>query len=154
MDYVDSYHYLTKSEDTFKVNKMFSTKVIPEKKNDGDDNDGWVEVKKKKKNFNNNNEKKNDNDLNERIYQIISNQPGNWEIEKENSDFNLNQYKELRKKLMHHAKTAWNCGRPQDAKIIMAKANRYNIEINNLINKKKISNFYQNNNNNYKKKLY
>ena len=106
----------------------------------------FVEInKKKKKNLKSN---YNNDNLTSTLYNIISNKPVGWNFESINSDdINLNNYREIRKKLILYARRAWMLGRPQDAKIIMAKANRYKIEFGNLLEKRKINLFIRNNQN-------
>jgi hypothetical protein len=79
------------------------------------------------------------------LYKIISEKPQNWKLSEGIQEVKVNEYQEIRRKLLQHAQLAWRSGRHNDAKVIMAKARRYKQEINTLINSKKLSLFAKNN---------
>ncbi len=105
-------------------------------------NEQFIEIKRKDRES----QSKGKENLVSELYNIISNKPVSWKIEETNScDLNLNNYKEIRRNLILYARRAWALGRHQDARVIMAKANRYKIEFSNLIEKRKLNIFTRNN---------
>jgi len=105
-------------------------------------NEQFIEIKRKDRES----QSKGKENLVSELYNIISNKPVSWKIEETNScDLNLNNYKEIRRNRILYARRAWALGRHQDARVIMAKANRYKIEFSNLIEKRKLNIFTRNN---------
>jgi hypothetical protein len=92
-------------------------------------------------------EKKQDKNNEHFFLKIISEKPSKWSIETRCKNINLDEYQSIRRKLIRQAQIAWRSGRPQDAKIIMAKARRYKQDINTLLINRKIKLFSQNNEN-------
>lgn len=81
------------------------------------------------------------------LYKIMNDKPENWNMDS-SGKINLNEYQNIRRKLMTQAQLSWRSGRHQDAKVIMAKARRYKEEINFLLKNKKVEVFMKNNENN------
>jgi DNA-nicking Smr family endonuclease len=79
------------------------------------------------------------------LTKIISDNPNSWKID---NDINVEDYQQIRRKLLFQAQLAWRSGRHKDAKIIMAKARRYKLEINKLVESRKINIFMRNNRDN------
>jgi len=90
-----------------------------------------------------------DNSVSSMLFQIISEKPSHWQIDNNSHKISLNDYQNIRKKLLWQAQMAWRQGRHQDAKIIIAKARRYKQEIDGLLKNKKISLFVKSNQENF-----
>lgn len=94
-----------------------------------------------------NNSQFTDTSMTNNLYKIMTEVPKNWTFESY-QDFSLNEYQEIRQKLIYQAQLAWRSGRHQDAMVIMAKARRYKEEVNSLLKNKKLENFLKNNQSN------
>ncbi len=90
-----------------------------------------------------------DNSISTMLFQIISEKPSHWKINNNSHKISLNDYQNIRKKLLWQAQMAWRQGRHQDAKIIIAKARRYKQDIDGLLKNKKISLFVKSNQENF-----
>ena len=78
---------------------------------------------------------------------IIDNKPINWKFE-EDKNINLNDYIAVRKRLFLEAKNAYANKKPKDGQILMARAKRYQQEIDKIYKNQRINKFLNADNNN------
>ena len=78
---------------------------------------------------------------------IIDNKPINWKFE-EDKNINLNDYIAVRKRLFLEAKNAYSNKKPKDGQILMARAKRYQQEIDKIYKNQRINKFLNADNNN------
>lgn len=90
---------------------------------------------KKESNKNNENEEKRQYEI---FKKIIDNKPINWRFEDE-KNINLNDYIAVRKRLFLEAKNAYANKKPKDGQILMARAKRYQQEIDKIYKKQRIN---------------
>ena len=77
---------------------------------------------------------------------IIDKKPVNWKLE-EDKNYNLNDFMEVRKRLIIEARNSYSNQKFQNGNILMAKAKRYKQEIDKIYKNNKIQQFAQNNEN-------
>jgi hypothetical protein len=148
MDYFETYKYFSQGENNSKKNVLEN--IISSARNDNNNSSSKSFYSSDKITSTNKNTtlKSSSPDLSNILYKIISEKPMNWKIENNIKNININDYQDIRRKLIWQAQLAWRSGRHQEAKVIIAKARRYKQEINSLLENKKISLFMKNNENN------
>jgi len=85
------------------------------------------------------------NNFGNTLYKIISEKPQNWNLNGNSNSLTLDNYRDIRRKLLFQVKAAWKSKRFNDAKIILARSNRYKEEINKLLENHKMNLFAKNN---------
>ena len=81
----------------------------------------------------------------EMISKIISQNPEKWKLDENMENININEYQNIRKRLIYQALKSYSSKKYQDASAIMARAKRYKQEINKIKEKKKVYIFMKNN---------
>ena len=94
---------------------------------------------------NTNNNNNNNTHHNKILYRIINENPSQWKFANDNASINIREYQCIRHRLIREAQKAHAMKKHTQANAIMAKANRYKQEINNLIEKQKLNEFFKNN---------
>jgi DNA-nicking Smr family endonuclease len=135
LDYHLTYKHINSTTQKNTKKEIFEKEFIPEKKLDK------VEEKSDKTEIR---QSQTDSNVVSMITKIISENPNNWKMGDVNN-VNIEQYQQIRRKLMSQAQVAWRLGRHKDAQVIMAKARRYKQEINKLVESNKINVFLRNN---------
>ncbi len=79
------------------------------------------------------------------ISKIISQNPEKWKFDENMENININEYQNIRKRLIYQALKSYSSKKYQDAHAIMARAKRYKQEINKIKEKKKVYIFMKNN---------
>ena len=146
MNYQMSYKYFSNKDDV-KIVGLKSLLDSLNKKKSFSYSRG-CEVKKYNKNKKpvnkfENTEKKRQYELFKRI---IDKKPVNWKLE-EDKNYNLNDFMEVRKRLIIEARNSYSNQKFQNGNILMAKAKRYKQEIDKIYKNNKIQQFAQNNEN-------
>jgi DNA-nicking Smr family endonuclease len=93
----------------------------------------------------NNTNNNNNTHHNKILYRIINENPSQWKFANDNASINIREYQCIRHRLIREAQKAHAMKKHTQANAIMAKANRYKQEINNLIEKQKLNEFFKNN---------
>ena len=148
MDYNQSYNYLQSKNKKVSYGLKSLVDSIDKSKSKGGQSDSRIKSKNEIRQYNNNyyddSNSYNKSHQNKIISSIIGDNPSKWEF-KNQDNINLNEYQNIRRQLIIQAQIAFSAKRYQEAKAIMAKARRYKQEINNLMERKKVTTYLKNN---------
>ena len=150
MDYNSSYQHLSKKNG----NKSSGLKNLINSSNDKNVfyYDNSIKPKSIYKEIDDEEEEEEENNANpeeirnfEIISKIISQNPEKWKLDENMENLNINEYQNIRKRLIYQALKSYSSKKYQDAHAIMARAKRYKQEINKIKEKKKVYIFMKNN---------
>ena len=150
MDYNSSYQYLSNKNG----NKTSGLKNLINSSNDKNVfyYDNSIKPKSIYKEIDDEEEEEEENNANpeeirnfEIISKIISQNPEKWKLDENMENLNINEYQNIRKRLIYQALKSYSSKKYQDAHAIMARAKRYKQEINKIKEKKKVYIFMKNN---------
>ena len=150
MDYNSSYQYLSNKNG----NKTSGLKNLINSSNDKNVFyfDNSIKPKSIYKEIDDEEEEEEENNANpeeirnfEIISKIISQNPEKWKLDENMENININEYQNIRKRLIYQALKSYSSKKYQDAHAIMARAKRYKQEINKIKEKKKVYIFMKNN---------